>query len=243
MRVLHYNILDGFDSSATSAARFVAYLREHPVDVLLLNEYRPGRGLSEMLAEQGFAHHIVNLHHRSANRAALFSRHPFEQALPTPENLRFAGALIGGVHLVSYHASPHGVHKVKAEVERMLDMLAGTKRILLCGDLNSLARRDERALGYAGLTGGAGLERYSEDTSVSFAVLDLFERAGFTDNRGTGAQHTVPTALGRAHEKGAALRLDYALSRNVAVTNVEVLRAAPFDLLSDHFPLLLELRR
>jgi endonuclease/exonuclease/phosphatase family metal-dependent hydrolase len=138
---------------------------------------------------------------------------------------------------------PVGASRMPRQSNSLSGILDGAQRVLLCGDLNSLARRDERGMGYAGLSGRTGLERYSEGASVSFAVLDMFARAGFTDNRGTGEQHTVPTALRRAHEKGAALRLDYALSRNVAVTNVEVLRSAPFDLLSDHFPLLLELRR
>jgi endonuclease/exonuclease/phosphatase family metal-dependent hydrolase len=237
MRVLHYNIFDGFGGSSRATARFVASLREQAVEVLMLNEYRDESGLGEALSGLGFDHHVINRHHRSANRAALFSKYPFARVLPIPANARLAAAVIEGVHVVAYHASPHVVASVTRELAEVLAMLADAERVLLCGDLNSLSRNDREVLGYGRLTDSAAMARYRSEDGLSFSVMDAFERAGYIDNRGMSEPHTVPTARGRANEQGARLRLDYALSKNLPVTSVEVLREPPFERLSDYFPL------
>lgn len=237
LRILHYNIFNGFKAHEDRPGQFLDVVRDQNSDVLFINEYRPISGLVETLPGLGYTHSVINDEHESANQAALFSRLPFDRVLDTPAHARFAAAVIGDTHFVAYHTSPKGTAVAIPETQRVLSMLDDAERVVLCGDLNSLSRLDREPLGYDAQDQPGQLERYRVDGTLSYTAMDAFAAAGFTDHRGTGARHTVPTGRGRRNEGKAPLRIDYILSRGLSVTGVEVLQGEPFDTLSDHYPI------
>jgi endonuclease/exonuclease/phosphatase family metal-dependent hydrolase len=245
--IFHYNILNGFDKDAARMDTFVRWLETAAPDVLSLNEYRQDdAGLRRRLAGAGYIHVAVNTEATSANRCAVFSRLPIEEQ-ETSADLRFLRVRVGGIDLVNYHASPGGVASVLAETERLLPRLQGRRDVIVTGDFNSFSPADRDRFGYDHPTRPIR-DRYLRDGVVSCELIDRLVRAGLHDLDTTPeksppeARATVPTAITRPHEAGLLARLDYAFGRLEAFdARSRVLRAPPFDRLSDHYPVLITL--
>lgn len=243
MRILSYNIYNCFrDSQAFD--RLAQMLVALDVDTLLVNEYQAnedGRRLQEALAAAGFTSSEVgrsaNRHGHNTNCNAIFSRRPFE-VVANEESLRFMAVHQDGRTLAAYHASPRGVAEVLPEVQAVRAFVAERRDVLLAGDMNSLARADQRVLDYA--ADGEALDRYMQDGALSFEAIDRLLEAGLVDLNVDAERFTVPTAVGRKAEAGCSLRLDYAFGKGVcaAECEAEVLREPPFDVMSDHYPVL-----
>lgn len=237
MNVLHYNIFNGFSGSEADINAFVGRLTEMDVDVLMLNEYQTASPLKTKLNRIGYPHVCVNERHSSGNRAAVFSRIPFDVVQCDSDDCRLVWVKINGVHLICYHASPWGVGSVLDELDRLQPLLRKAAPGLLCGDLNSLSEEDAEGLGYRTLEGTPGVSRYSREGRVSFEALRQFREMGFCDALPEGDRYTVPTRRKREHEQGAELRLDYVLCKDLDVLGLCVLREPVFAEISDHFPL------
>ena len=242
MKILHYNILNGMTGSPNFTACFADYLNGEPeVALLMLNEYRSSPVLDGMLTACGFVHGCANRLPQSKNKAAVFGRVPVGKCVAAPDHLRLVLLRRAEFDLVCYHASPGGVAAVLEEIEALLPLLDAGRPTLLCGDLNSLSPDDRSALLYGALTLESGPGRYFLNGELSFEALEAFRAAGFEDVRGPGRCETVPTRIGRKHEQGVRLRLDYCLSRGLAVASACVMDQPPFPEISDHYPLLITL--
>lgn len=238
MRILHYNILDGFAGAPDRIDAFLTWLAHESPDLLSLNEHRPGHDrLRAGLHVAGYVHSAVNTTAPYANRCAVFSRRAFSET-ETADDFRFLRVRVDGLDLVNYHASPAGVPAVLAEQTRLLRRLADRREVVLVGDCNSLSPDDRERLSREGRPVP---HRYLLHGEPSCAFVEGLTREGFREVR-TGPPEsgsTVPTALPRAHELGLALRLDYAFVRLTGRTaRARVLKEPVFDRLSDHYPVL-----
>jgi len=237
MRLLHYNILNGFEGRPDRIGAFTDYLSKQSYDLLALNEYRlEDHGLRRQLETIGYCHQIVNTTALPANRSAFFSRHPFEP-LSVDKALRLVRIGIDGLELVSYHASPHGVEAVLQEADRLLSLLRESRNVVVMGDFNSLSRRDEARFRYNPST---IRPRYLHAGTVSYDFIERLESHHFVDldDDGSSDNRSIPTAIARPEEHDQPARLDYAFARfdeNHGGTS-RVLREPCFDLLSDHYP-------
>ncbi|MCC5805606.1 MAG: endonuclease/exonuclease/phosphatase family protein [Opitutales bacterium] len=245
MRILHYNIFNGFDNGRIPLSPLRDWLEANPVDVLLVNEHRDSPEWSALRETAGFRHGVVNRHteKRNGNLTAVFSRLPFEGTPFVPEGLRVVAVRVAGMHLVATHGFPDTSDVIADDADRLVTELESWKGepVLVAGDFNALAASDADRLGYAALVGSAREGRYCCDGQPSFEAMEAFAKAGFTDLCAGHPEPTVSTSAPPKPRKkeGRPLRIDYALTRDLAA-RARRLAGEPFERLSDHYPLWIE---
>ena len=238
MKILHYNILDGFRQDERRIDVFSAYLKESGFDVISLNEYRMEVGcLDSRLADLGYNYSAVNLSAPSKNRCAIFSRAAFTK-IKNDGDFRFLHVKFGDLDFFNYHASPDGVAPVLREMKKLAPLLEGKSDVIVAGDFNSLSPLDREKFSYDRPLAQMR-SRYVEDQKVSYQMIEALVEQGFVDLDGGGdpGNNTVPTKIPRLKEPGFSARLDYAFGRlNSFVASSKVIKNTRFDLLSDHYP-------
>jgi len=240
MRILHYNILNGFGHEPKRIKAFLAYLKGRSYDIILLNEYQSRSAeLADSLTAEGYCYAVVNMTAPSSNRCAIFSRIPFKNR-SCSEGFRFLHIEIGELGIVSYHASPRGVESVMEEAGKLLPMIEGRCNTILAGDFNSLSPGDRMRFRYERPLGEIPARYLSGDT-VSYDFIRLLEANGFidVDDGSMLYNHTVPTGITHSEGYDFRARLDYAYARldGSFSASSRVLQDASFDFLSDHYPL------
>jgi endonuclease/exonuclease/phosphatase family metal-dependent hydrolase len=144
------------------------------------------------------------------------------------------------LHVDVVHPSPHVTEAER--VEAFAPLLASRATpYLLAGDLNALSDEDEYD---AAALAAQMVGRVPEPQALAARMLDRQLVASVRAHDLVDAMpaarrgHTLPTRLPRPHDtQGAELRIDYLfVSRDVRVLDAEVIRRAPADEASDHYP-------
>jgi len=146
MKVITYNVLDGFENEPKRQDACANWLKEQNPDIVFLNE------LNDFTQEslQTFANvwgnsYCALLKGRSAYRIAITSKTPFDYINFHYENLLGHGLIIGetmGLTLMTTHLNPHSIKKRHQDLDFILNKISqfqlANKNIIFGGDLNSL---------------------------------------------------------------------------------------------------------
>ncbi|NES14945.1 MULTISPECIES: endonuclease/exonuclease/phosphatase family protein [Micromonospora] len=261
LRVMTWNIrTGGRDRDGTDRwDRIVAVVAAQRPDVLALQELRGldrGGRLTDLAGRLGMAPHLarscfgqpVAVLVRAPLRVLRSGRvrRPFHHAAARVEVATSTGPLT----VLSTHLNPYSGGRRRMEA----DWLAATVRrtggppALLAGDLNTLEPAVDHTARLAGLTelyrrrhlrrDGRTVDTRAVARLLDAGLVDLWPHLGGTEPDGL----TVPT--GYAGAEFAAMRLDYLLATPdlAALTDaVRVIRDAPADTASDHYPVLADL--
>jgi endonuclease/exonuclease/phosphatase family metal-dependent hydrolase len=264
-RLLSYNILEGFrpvgapasEQRALDRKRLDAASRllvELTPDIVVLNEALFCREFEGRITDYagllGYPHHASALYDREWGNVIL-SRFPILDAgemrihnrgglsarIATPE---------GPLTVASYHPHPGRLPKNKAaDFTELIARLSGP--LAVCGDFNCVSPEDtvdeSRLL--------VGFRRFSPEPEAALArflasgraVFAVLARHGLRDAiPAEGRRYTIPTDL-LSPKKEAAMRLDHIFVNSaVDVLHGEVLHSPLTHAISDHHPVLADLR-
>jgi endonuclease/exonuclease/phosphatase family metal-dependent hydrolase len=144
------------------------------------------------------------------------------------------------------HPSPHIPEAERAAAFEPLLARTIEPRVVL-GDFNALS--DEDPYTHEALVADM-LPHVKEPAELATTMLDRqlvarLRASGLRDTMPVDARtHTIPTRLERASTNGAKLRIDYVLvSDGIASSNSRVIQSDAADRASDHYPIVVDLRR
>ncbi len=253
MKLLYLNIFEGC-RDPVRLAQIRGFVRKRAPDVLGLSElngwtaqtltsFRLATDFSDaVFCRTRTGYHLALLSKRKFLRTSIVTR-GFWHGLIVADLPFRRGALTVSIT----HLDPRSEESRIKEARRICTHLAG-RRAVLMGDLNSLSLKDIRNVRARFLAmKRAGLNKFG-DTCLRFDVTAMFQNAGFVDAVRLfhpGLEYSVPTPISKDSAHFARLRLDYAyISKPLKprLLRADILRTPMTQRLSDHYPLVLEIK-
>ncbi len=264
LKVINYNIWNGFDWGAASESRqlLIETMQERDPDVVALQELCKFNGKKLQTLAEAYGHAYSALLKSSGYPVGITSKYPIEVVKRKTFGLwhGFLHVNIQGVHYVVVHLSPAESAYRKKEADYIIDYLAkettAETPVILLGDFNAHAQTDEEALltrpellaqYQAGDVGKPEDKHNLYNNSYDFRIIETFTEAGYQDaaylaNPGVTNQWTFPTPMLGEKYQGDRVgeRIDYQLaSAPLAehVTHAEIIMNETTERVSDHYPL------
>jgi exodeoxyribonuclease-3 len=257
LKVLSYNVYEGFREDPVNIANFKKWVDTVKPDVIAFQEMKgfTKASLQSFAKEMGFLYSVM--HHESGLPVALISKYPITAIKTVPSNLHLIQAKVLDYHFFVIHLSPLTYEKRQEEMATILNLvqqIPKTERILMMGDFNNMSPQD--ASFYDNNTTKMELVRASEvnnpgtkvlnNGKIDYQVIQSIIDAGFYDSWKmfrSSYDKSAPTKL-RSH--GNFTRIDYiwlnkALSNNYK--DAYLVKDSFTDYLSDHYPMVLILKR
>lgn len=244
LRILNWNVLYAFNHGKSVDAG-VGWIRKCSPDVVALQELN---GLTEAslrtLASRWGHDHAVILKEKGFP-VGLTSRQPIEVIERQVEGFHhgYLHARTYGVDFFVVHFWPGKDHEAERVAAKIRPLLEDNRQVVLLGDFNNHSRHDQQFLD----TRTAVTPRYG--------VVDQFESIGLVDQvhahqpdqkYSCPSPITIPRWSADLKElKSKRQRIDFIfadarLSKSVRVAEIRV--SEPLDKISDHYPVVVELR-
>ncbi|MEZ4827741.1 MAG: endonuclease/exonuclease/phosphatase family protein [Bacteroidia bacterium] len=242
---------------------WLAWMKAQTPDIVCLqelNEYTPeqlqadatswGHGYSVLLKENGFPTGIT-------------SRFPIEDIQKTEEGFHHGliRVKINDMYLYCIHLHPSNWEFRIRETQKILADIATLPKgtpVMLAGDFNTFSPHDSVYYShgllepfFAGLDSANTQAKNLREGKLDYTPLTLLEAAGFTDMensfRGEGYTFTgsFPGLLVKGENHGARRRLDYVFVNDVLrprVHRAEIIADGTTEILSDHLPVVVDIR-
>jgi endonuclease/exonuclease/phosphatase family metal-dependent hydrolase len=262
LKIISYNVWYGFTKVPERKETWLAWINDQAPDVVSLqelNEYTPdklaedakryGHSYSVLLKEDGFPTGIT-------------SRYPIEDVRKTTKGFHH-GLLrvkIQDIYFYVIHLHPSNWETRKNEIKLILqniDELPPGSQVVLAGDFNTFSPLDSVYYAHGrlepffddrdSLYQEKNLNRGQLDYTVIQEVMDygLIDLEASLRTNSYEFSGSFPTLIEKEGEHGDQRRLDYVFtSRNLAdkVTRANIIASDTTLILSDHLPVVVELR-
>lgn len=254
LKIISYNVYNYFEAEADRKARFVSWAKTQQADVIAYQE------LVNITAQelQGLGaainHPYTVLAKEKGYAVGISSKYPITDVKKVIAGMHhgFIAAKIKNMNFVVVHLSPFSHEKRREEVSTITDSLERwsiSKKILIMGDLNSLAATDSMAYNrHDRLTPMLRSDSSSKISNANNGLLDYgipayLIQKGFLDTwsmKVKGFNFSYPTLVFGPVPDSSKERIDYIfvspdLQKNA--TKPIIVKDAVTDQLSDHYPL------
>lgn len=256
MKVLSYNIFNGFRSDSVIQEKYLQWVRVIDPDVVAyqeMNHFTQER--LESLASQ-YGHPYAVLSKTEGYPVALSSKYPIVNVQKVIDNMwhAYLYANINSTHVFVVHLSPHVYEKRHEELKLVLAHAATLPKdegIIIMGDFNSFDKRDASHYGDDMLKEFQEREiknkhRNLNDGEIDYSVIDQMTASGFkdayrlvNDNFKSSKQTKV-----KKYDSYPNRRIDYIWVNPVLekhVIKADIIHDKDTDWISDHYPMYMEL--
>lgn len=251
LKVLSYNVYEGFRGDETIIKNFKKWADTLNADVIAFQEmkYFTKVSLKKFAAEMGYPYTVM--FHESGLPVALISRYPITDIKTVPTDLHLIEASILGHHFFVVHLNAFTYEKRQQEmtiIMERINKISDKEKIIMMGDFNNMSPQDAKDYDNPSKM---NLVRQSEinnpevkilnaEGQIDYTVIQTILNNGFYDTwkmfNGT-YEKSAPTKL-RTHNNYT--RIDYifankALSNNYV--NSYLVKDEFTDYTSDHYPM------
>jgi exodeoxyribonuclease-3 len=250
--ILSYNVLEGFQQSKVQQDVFVEWVQGLDPDIIFYQELNHFTEADLATLAQRYGHPYAVKIHGDGYLPGLSSKYPLTatQRVSQDMTLGYIYAQIAEFHVFALHLNPFQETDRLREVEKLLAharSLPADAKIIFMGDFNSLAAADRAQYESADFAAGMKLAA-RPDWTLAFQVTDALQQAGYSDAYrllNDDFKRSWPTRK-RIIAMGEGSRIDYAfLSANLRAEclHADIAQDNITDFLSDHYPLVLQLKR
>lgn len=253
MKVLSYNVYNGFQADSTNEQRYIGWVSNIDPDIVA---YQEMRGFTQKRLEKfarHYGHPYAVLSKTEGNPVALSSKYPIVNVQKVLDNMwhGYLYANIRGIHVFVVHFSASYYSK-RAEELRLVLAHAATlpqeERILIMGDFNALDRRDADQYGEELLKNMQDRDKkYNQinlnNKALDYTVMDLMTSAGYTDAYWIANDQYLYTLPTKKHLTRATRRIDYIWANPVMAKDIkrsEIIHDKDTEEMSDHYPMYIE---
>lgn len=254
LKIISYNVYNYFETEADRKARFVTWAKAQQADVIAYQELVNISGEELKALGKSIGHPYTALAKEKGYSVGISSKYPITDVKRVIEGMHhgFMAVKIEDLSFVVVHLSPFKHEKRREEVGLITDSLqrwAITKKILIMGDMNSLAASDSMSYNrHDRLTPMLKSDSSSHLSNASngkldYAVPAFLMQKGFIDTwsmKTKGFNFSYPTLVFGPVPDAAKERIDYIfispdLQKNA--TKPIIVKDAMTDQLSDHYPI------
>lgn len=257
LKVLSYNIYEGFRNDPIIISNFKKWIDTMKPDVIAFQEMKgfTKASLQAFAVEMGFNYTLM--HHESGLPVALVAKYPITNVKSGPSAIHLIQAKVLDYHFFVVHLNPDTYEKRKEEIAIILAKtkeIPSTEKILMMGDLNNMSPQD--ASFYDTNTTKMDLVRASEinnpgtkilnNGKIDYSTIQSIIDVGFYDSWKlfrSNYEKSAPTKL-RTH--GNFTRIDYIWLNKSLLNNYKdayLVKDAFTDYASDHYPMVLLLKK
>ena len=255
-KVLCYNVLYGLQNDSAVQDHYVKWVKEINPDIIAYQEMNDFTQRSLEIFAARYQHDYAIMSKVDGFPTALSSCYPIVNVQKVVDNMwhAYIYANINDIHVFVLHFSPHSLEKRRAEVRQILAhaaLLPQNEKIMILGDFNALS--DDDAASYS--------DQYVEQRRIrevqndhirnldngklDFSVIQAMKNAGYIDAYRMFHEDfkaSIPTRkYGDTENNGS--RIDFVwLNSELAkyVVSAECIHDEDTDVMSDHYPLLVE---
>lgn len=250
IKVLSYNIYEGFRGDATTISNFKKWADTLKADVIAFQEmkYFTKESLKNFAAEIGYPYTVM--FYESGLPVALVSRHPITNIKTVPSDLHLIEAQILGYHFFVIHLNAATYEKRQQEMAIIMERvnkISEKEKIMMMGDFNNMSPQDAKDYDN---TAKMNLVAQSEinnpgtkilnNGKIDYSVIQTVLDHGFYDTWKmfrTNYEKSAPTKV-RTHNNYT--RIDYIFA-NKALSNdfskSYMIKDEFTDYASDHYPM------
>ncbi|MDR2087011.1 MAG: endonuclease/exonuclease/phosphatase family protein [Dysgonamonadaceae bacterium] len=255
-KILTYNILYGLQKDSLIQDRYTDWVKKIAPDILACQEmnYFTQKSMEKFAARYGHDYAVISK--EDGFPTALSSGYPIVNVRKVVDNMwhAYIYARIRDIHVFVIHFSPHSLTKRRAEVKEILAhaaLIPENEKIVIMGDFNSLSGDDAPFYSrkYLELRQKSETEnahiRNLDQGKLDFSVIQSLKDAGFKDAyRLFHSNFTVSCPTKKYSENQTeGSRIDFMwLNPTMAkyAVRAEYIYDADTDMMSDHYPLLVE---
>lgn len=254
LKIISYNVYNYFETEAARKARFVTWAKAQQADVIAYQELVNISGEELKALGKSIDHPYTALAKEKGYSVGISSKYPITDVKRVIEGMHhgFMAVKIEDLNFVVVHLSPFKHEKRREEVGLITDSLqrwAITKKVLIMGDMNSLAASDSMSYNrHDRLTPMLKSDSSSHLSNASNGKLDyevpaFLIQKGFIDTwsmKTKGFNFSYPTLVFGPVPEASKERIDYIfispdLQKNA--TKPIIVKDAMTDKLSDHYPI------
>lgn len=254
LKIISYNVYNYFETEAARKARFVTWAKAQQADVIAYQELVNISGEELKALGKSIDHPYTALAKEKGYSVGISSKYPITDVKRVIEGMHhgFMAVKIEDLNFVVVHLSPFKYEKRREEVGLITDSLqrwAITKKVLIMGDMNSLAASDSMSYNrHDRLTPMLKSDSSSHLSNASNGKLDyevpaFLIQKGFIDTwsmKTKGFNFSYPTLVFGPVPEASKERIDYIfispdLQKNA--TKPIIVKDAMTDQLSDHYPI------
>lgn len=257
-KVLSYNVYEGFRNDSIYIKAFQKWVAERSPDVVAFQEMNgfSKEKLVDLAKGAGYKYNV--LQKRAGFPIALMSKYPITNVLKVTEGMQhgFLYGKIAGYHFFVTHLHPGNYENRIVEVDTLLkyiNRVPKNEKILLMGDLNNMSpldkhdydNPDKMKLVFNSEKNNPG-SKITNNGVIDFTAMQKLLDAGLYDTWrlfNTVYDKSAPTKL-RKHKNYT--RIDYIYVNEALkadVVDATIVKDDLTDVLSDHYPMLLILKK
>ena len=192
LKILQYNILEGFKGDTLIQNQYFTWLNEINPDIIA---YQEMNGFTQKKLENfalKYGHEYAILSKTEGYPVALTSKFPIVNVQKITDNMHhgYIYANTANLHIFVIHFSPHQLTKRKSEIRQILAhaaLLPQNEKILITGDFNSFSPSDsivydtDRLKSYLRYEEEHSYVRNLSNGHFDYSVIEAIEKAGFKD--------------------------------------------------------------
>jgi exodeoxyribonuclease III len=256
LSIIEYNVWDGFDSNADRAKTFVQWARKQNADVIAFEELNNFTQASFEQLAKSWGHPYAVIAKESGYPVGISSRYPITNVYKLIAGMHH-GCLYAEVNGISFfvvHFSPFSSAKRLQEVDSVIKTLVEKNkqgdRTIVLGDFNAFSPYDSlfyagsgiRDSMYAAQQKNSILRNLNDKNEVDYQVLRTFFKQGFSDGYSLfhkGFEASYPSKVYPDVPVSDKIKIDHILISKRLRRNcqeVEIIKDAVTDTLSDHYP-------
>lgn len=246
LKIIQYNVLEGFIGDSLIQNRFIAWVKEINPDIVA---YQEMNGFTQKKLENfasRYGHDYAVLLRADGYPVAFSSKFPILNVQKVIGNMHH-GYIYGytaNLHLFVIHFSPHQWTKRNSEVRQILahaSLLPQNEKILITGDFNSFSPSDSSVYDQDRLKSYLLYEeknkhiRNLKDGKFDYSVIASIEKAGYIDLMKCFHNNFIQSSV------GSRQRIDFMFGNKALVKGAmsnEIIIDSTTQKLSDHYPTL-----
>lgn len=267
LTVLSYNVYEGFQKDSLQKEKFKKWVQQFHPDVIAFQELN---GFTHTLLEElaaSYGHSYVVLQKDWGYPVGITSRYPITDIEKRSDDFTM-GYIYGRImdyHFFVIHLNPFQYQKRLIQINSVLaqaDRINKKEKIIILGDFNSLSSSD--SLAYAGEERMQMIKKYEslrsgkyddfyvlKDGKIDYSTVDAMKAAGYTDafelhNKQFTSSCATQKYSFREGPNGKDIRIDYIWLnkplRNKSLS-ATIIKDEITHELSDHYPMILELKQ
>ncbi|MEN6456818.1 MAG: endonuclease/exonuclease/phosphatase family protein [Prolixibacteraceae bacterium] len=257
-KILSYNVLYGLQKDSTIQAQYVEWVKKIKPDIVAYQEmcYFTQQTIESLASRYNQDYAVISK--TGGFPTALSSRYPIVNVQKVVDNMwhAYIYANVNGIHVFVIHFSPHRLAKRRAEVKEILAHVAlipKNEKIVIMGDFNSLSPDDATSYSqkYLELRQKREIENTNnqnlDNEKLDYSVIQTMKDAGLKDAYRlfhNNFKVSCPTKKYISNDAGGS-RIDFmwlnpAMAKHAI--SADYIHDADTDVMSDHYPLLVEFK-
>ena len=264
IKIISYNVLYGLQKDSTeNIERYKHFIKSIDPDIVATQEMNGWTQKTLEALAVTYGHNFALQSKEDGFPVALTAKTPLINFKKVTENMwhSYIYAKVKGLHLFVIHFSPHSYAKRLQEVQNIIAQageIPKNEPILIMGDFNSLAESDanrydskvEKAMQLSEEKNSH--IRNLQNGKIDYSVLGKLTEAGYKDSyrllhkEFSSSLPTKKDGKGnwKSDNKGIQKRIDFIWCNETAsklITKSEILKNDSTDVISDHYPVYVEL--